>query len=115
LNTSFRGYGSEEAEIVGRAVFVSYCHAQGDWVWDCLIRFLQRNQSVNLIVRGNPKWWELITYISTERIEDLGRVDLSIGAMVSCRGLVAEILNACGTPGCLPPEPEDLVAEENGD
>jgi hypothetical protein len=39
---------------MGRAVFVSYCHAQGDWVWDRLVRFLQRNQSVNLIVRGNP-------------------------------------------------------------
>jgi hypothetical protein len=82
-----------------------------DWLAarDNIHRFLlQRNESVNLVVTGNPKWRELIEYLSTEMIKDLGRVDLSSGATVSRRGLVAEILKACGAPGSVPPEPEDL-------
>jgi hypothetical protein len=77
-------------------------------VRDDIHRLLQRNESVNLVVRGNPKWRELIQHLSTEMIKDLGRVDLSSGATVSRRGLVAEILKACGAPASVPPEPEDL-------
>jgi hypothetical protein len=31
----------KEANTVGRTLFVSYCHAQGDWVWDCLVPCLR--------------------------------------------------------------------------
>jgi hypothetical protein len=31
----------EEADIVGRAMFVSYCHAQGNKVWDRLVPCLR--------------------------------------------------------------------------
>jgi hypothetical protein len=81
-----------------------------DWLAarDDVYRLLQRNESVNLVVRGTPKWRELIQHLSTEMIKDLGKVDLSSGATVSRRGLVAEILKACGAPASVPPEPEDL-------
>jgi TIR domain len=81
-----------------------------DWLAarDDIHRFLQRNESVNLVVTGNPKWRELIQHLATEMIKDLGRVDLSSGATVPRRGLVVEILKACGALGSVPPEPEDL-------
>jgi TIR domain len=81
-----------------------------DWLAarDDIHRFLQRNESVNLVVTGNPKWRELIQHLSTDMIKDLGRVDLSSGATVPRRGLVGEILKACGAPASVPPEPEDL-------
>jgi hypothetical protein len=81
-----------------------------DWLAarDDICHFLQRNESVNLVVTGTPKWRELIQHLSAEMIKDLGRVDLSSGATVPRRGLVAEILKACGAPASVPPEPEDL-------
>jgi TIR domain len=81
-----------------------------DWLAarDDICHFLQRNQSVNLVVTGNPKWHELIEHLSTEMIKDLGRVDLYNGATVPRRGLVAEILKACGATVSVPPEDEDL-------
>lgn len=72
-------------------------------------RFLERRQSVNLIVSGNPPWEALLTSLRTE-FPDLGRINLERGAAASRRGLVAEILKAaCGVAVCVPPEPEDLV------
>ena len=81
-----------------------------DWLAarDAIYRFLQRNESVNLVVTGAPKWRELIQHLSTEMIKDLGIVDLNSGATVPRRGLVVEILKACGALGNVPPEPEDL-------
>jgi len=82
-----------------------------DWLSarDEIRRFLGRHESVNLVISGDPKWRELIEHIRTDYMSDLGMVDLQSGATASRRGLVAEILKACGTPTSVPPEPEDLV------
>jgi hypothetical protein len=71
-------------------------------------RFLQRGDSVNLVVRKKPKWRELIREIRS-RIADLGEVDLEAGTTASRKALVEEILQTCGAPETVPDEPNDLV------
>jgi hypothetical protein len=71
-------------------------------------RFLQRGDSVNLVVRNNPKWREFIRE-ARNRIADLGEVDLEAGAVVSRKALVEEILQTCGARATVPDEPNDLV------
>lgn len=72
-------------------------------------RYLERHQSVNLLVSGDPAWHSLIDDLHENYITDLGIVDLLRPAANSRRGLVAEILKAVGSPVAVPPEPEDLV------
>lgn len=76
---------------------------------DEILRYLERNQSVNLVVTGDPKWKELIAHIQTDRVKQLGVVDLDKGSTASRRGLVKELLGACGIQRPVPPEPEDLI------
>jgi TIR domain len=71
-------------------------------------RFLQEDNSVNLVVRNKPKWRELIREIRN-RIADLGEVDLQAGTTASRKALVEEILQTCGAPATVPDEPNDLV------
>jgi hypothetical protein len=71
-------------------------------------RFLQRDNSVNLVVRNKPRWRELIREVRN-RIAGLAEVDLESGATASRKALVEEILRACGAPGTVPDEPNDLV------
>src|SRR5208282_791552 len=71
-------------------------------------RFLQRCDSVNLVVRNKPKWRELIREVK-DRVSGLGEVDLEAGATVSRKALVEEILRTCGAPANVPDEPNDLV------
>lgn len=76
---------------------------------DEIVRYLTRHQSVNLVVTGYPKWKELITHIQTDWMKQLGVVDLDKGSTASRRGLVKELLGACGIQRPVPPEPEDLI------
>lgn len=76
---------------------------------DEILRYLERNQSVNLVVTGYPKWKELIAHIQTDWMKQLGVVDLDKGSTASRRGLVKELLGACGIQRPVPPEPEDLI------
>jgi TIR domain len=71
-------------------------------------RFLQQGYSVNLVVRNRPKWRELIREVRS-RIAGLAEIDLESGATASRKALVEEILRACGAPGPVPNEPNDLV------
>lgn len=74
-------------------------------------RLLLRDQSVNLVVTGHPRWRELITHLRGEPVSDLKVVDLDNGATASRPGLVEEILKTCGLPSLVPKRPkgEDLV------
>lgn len=85
--------------------------AAPDWlqVRDNIVRFLNRNDSINLVVSGRPKYHELIQHLKEDYFPDLGIVDLESGATTSRRGLVAEILKAFCIPAKVPPEDEDLV------
>jgi len=85
--------------------------AAPDWLQarDEIVRHFHRNDSVNLIVSGNPGWRQLIRHIKQDYFPELGMVDLESGATASRRGLVAEILKACYSPTKVPQENEDLV------
>lgn len=76
---------------------------------DELVRFLERGQSVNLVVTGNPKWRELIQHIREERFSDLALVNLDSGATASRPGFIAEILTALGSKATVPNPPYDLA------
>ncbi len=74
-----------------------------------ITRFLERKQSVNLVVRGSVKWREWIGCIARDRIKDLAIVDLENPATVSRQGLLVEILKALRIPVQIPKEPNDLA------
>lgn len=73
-------------------------------------RFLERGQSVNLVVDGAVAWRELLADLKRGELADLVQVDLDKGTTASRRGLIAEILGRFGMSTLVPPEPEDLVA-----
>ncbi len=73
-------------------------------------RFLERGQSVNLVVDYDIAWRELLDDLQSGELADLVLVDLEKGTTASRRGLIAEILGAIGMAAPIPPEPEDLGA-----
>lgn len=76
---------------------------------DEALQFLQRGQSVNLVVGGDPRWRELIEHLRDAHLPELRTVDLARGATASRRALVEELLKACGVNQPVPAPPEDLV------
>lgn len=74
--------------------------------------YLRRGQSVNLVVKGEPKRREFLERIR-EDLGGLAMVDLDSGVAASRRLLVAEILKVCGTPAEVPDVPEDLAVLHN--
>jgi len=83
-------------------------------VRDEILRSLQHNESLNLVVIGQPqakelKWKELIEqlndHLSAPKLE---QVDLYTGQAVTRPGLVGAILYACGIKMAIPDMPEDL-------
>jgi hypothetical protein len=59
--------------------------------------YLRRGESVNLVVKGEPKRREFLERIREDLNGELAMVDLDSGAAASRRSLVAEILRACGS------------------
>jgi hypothetical protein len=76
--------------------------------------YLRRGQSVNLVVKGEPKRRGFLERIREDLGGALAMVDLDSGAAASRRSLVAEILKACGTPAEVPDvDDEDLGVLHN--
>jgi hypothetical protein len=73
-------------------------------------RFLERGQSVNLVVDGAVAWRELLADLQRGELADLVLVNLEKPTTASRRGLVTEILGGFGMTALVPAEPEDLVA-----
>ena len=77
------------------------CSAPG-WLKarDDLVRYLRRHDSVNLVIRNNPKWRELLKQTQTELETDhgirLGVVDLAAGTATIVEGLISLMIRACG-------------------
>jgi len=77
------------------------CSAPG-WLKarDELVRYLRRHDSVNLVIRNNPKWRELLKQTQTELETDhgirLGLVDLAAGTATTVKGLISEMIRECG-------------------
>jgi hypothetical protein len=76
---------------------------------DEALQFLQRGQSVNLVVQADPRWRELIEHLRDDHLPELRTVDLARGATASRRALVEEPLKARGVTQKVPKPPEDLV------
>jgi hypothetical protein len=79
-------------------------------VRDEVCRFLGRNQSVNLLVSGTPKWKELIDHIGKDYIKDLGIVELRHPSVINRRGLIEQILRSCGINAIVTNGGRDLQA-----
>ncbi|MGH9836009.1 MAG: toll/interleukin-1 receptor domain-containing protein [Blastocatellia bacterium] len=76
---------------------------------DEVLQFLQRGQSVNLIVKEDPRWREMIEHLRDAHLPELRTIDLAPGTTASRRALVEELLKACGINQPVPAPPEDLV------
>ena len=75
------------------------------------ISALQRQKSVNLLVKGLPKWHEFITEVKRV-LPDMGIVDLESGKTVKRAGLVAEILRTLAAHSAPLPKGDDLAEFE---
>lgn len=120
-----------EEILKNNPIYVDMCKDNDDNQWDILLkacdakldvaaphwlqvrdeirRHLKRNESVNLVVKGNPNWRELICELRSISFPNLGEVDLQKPATTSRRGLIKKIMEVCGVLTDVPPEPEDLV------
>jgi hypothetical protein len=78
-------------------------------VRDQVARFLDRGQSVNLVVRGQVQWRALLEHLKAEHLPRLALVNLEKGSTARRRGLIAEILCQLGHRPDLPDEPDDLA------
>ena len=103
---------AEPWDVLLRACDASLGTAAPGWLAarDEARRLLGRNQSVNLVVSSSSVQWRgLIEHLHADCLPDLENIDLQRPVTASRRGLVSEILQACGSPADVPPEPEDLV------
>ncbi len=69
---------------------------------DDVSRYLDRGQSVNLLVSRYPKWRPLVQHLNAPTI------DLDDGTTAYRAGLVRQMLCALGHSGSVPDEPKDL-------
>jgi hypothetical protein len=78
---------------------------------DETLRFLERNVSVNLVIRGlgAVAWRGLLDDLTRRTALELASIDLHDGRTAARRGLVEAMLSAIGAPGAVPMAPEDLV------
>lgn len=76
---------------------------------DDLARYLERNQSVNLVVGNGVNWRALLEHLVNDYPLGLARVDLEDPDTTSRRGLLAAIAKALGERVSLPVEPKDLA------
>ena len=94
------------------------CEASGlgakatDWLAarDEIRKFLERNQSVNLVVNGDGvNWRGLLDHLAADCFPDLARVDLQHPDTTSREGLLSAIAKAMGSKIKIPPKPHDLA------
>lgn len=78
-------------------------------VRDRIMRFLERGQSVNLVVNGQVRWRTLLDHLRAEHFPELALVNLDKGSTARRRGLILEILNQLGHRPTMPDEPDDLA------
>lgn len=83
-----------------------------DWLAarDGIRKYLERNQSVNLVVNGDGvNWRGLLDHLAVDCLTDLVRVDLQHPDTTSREGLLSAIAKAMGSIIKIPPKPHDLA------
>lgn len=95
------------------------CEATGlgtkapDWLaaQDGIRKYLERAQSVNLVVNGSgANWRGLLDHLARDCLKDLVRVDLQHPGTTSREGLLGAISDAMGARIKIPEKPHDLAA-----
>lgn len=83
-----------------------------DWLAgrDDVVKYLQRGESVNLLIKGDANWRGLLNQLSHAGLPDLVQVDLQDLKTTSREGLLQSIADAIGTRTKLPAKPHDLAA-----
>jgi len=81
---------------------------------DEIVRYLQRGNSVNLVVPKKPgfkkpKWREMIVHVQRDFLPNLAVINLESGDTSTRQGLVQAMLNGAGSTLPAPAEPQDLV------
>jgi hypothetical protein len=69
---------------------------------------LGRNESVNVVVRGDVDWRAWLEELRANRFSKLAVVDLDNPAAVPRDGLISEVLRTAGRSRKVPPPPNDL-------
>jgi hypothetical protein len=94
------------------------CEATGlgakatDWLAarDGIRKYLERNQSVNLVVHGDGvNWRRLLDHLASDCLTDLARIDLKNPDTTSREGLLSTIAKAMCSTIKIPPVPYDLA------
>jgi len=75
---------------------------------DQVRRFLERGDSVNFLITGNPAWRKLLDHLRDTVVPDLRDVDLDAGRTAHRRALVETILEVIGSPQAVA-DGDDLV------
>ncbi|MGR9107376.1 MAG: toll/interleukin-1 receptor domain-containing protein [Gammaproteobacteria bacterium] len=84
-----------------------------DWLAarDEIRKYLERNQSVNLLVNGDKANWRgLLDHLAEDCVQDLAQVDLQHPKTTHREGLLKAIGAAIGAKASLPAKPYDLAA-----
>lgn len=83
-----------------------------DWLAarDDVLKYLQRGESVNLLVKDNANWRGLLNQLGNAGLPDLLQVDLQDPKTTSREGLLQSIADAIGARTQLPAKPHDLAA-----
>ena len=76
-------------------------------VRDDILRDLLRQDSVNLVVSGHPKWRELITHLQ-QQLPQLRQINLDDGETAGRPGLIGQILQVHGDTRPVPAVPDDI-------
>ena len=71
-------------------------------------RHLDRNECVNVVVRGEVAWRAWLQELRATRFSNLAEVDLENPLAVPRPGLISEILRAAGRSRAVPAVPDDL-------
>jgi hypothetical protein len=80
-------------------------------VRDELVRNLHdQQQSVNLVIHGDPNWRALRDHLKQDWLPKMGVVDLDEPATASLQGLVRQILLALGSPADVPRAAQSVEA-----
>ena len=109
-----RSLGAEGWERVMQACGADLGTPPPDWLYAyrTALRALQERRSVNLVVKGPPRWRELLEQLKLA-LPAMGIVDLQSGMTVTQRGLVREILRVLvNFEGKLPKNQEHLAEFE---
>jgi hypothetical protein len=73
-----------------------------------IVRLLEQDRSVNLVVKGSVKWETLVDDLMELQTLRMANIDLNNPETASRRGLIEKMLEALGAPTKVPHPPEDL-------